>query len=247
MAELAAGAVPRSAERSLFYVWISAYCVFLSFGGFTPTYFAPIAVGALREVAPVVHIHGLLFFSWSLLLLVQTWYVSQDMTLRHRSLGLAGISLGTAMVATGLIVNVLFNGRLIADGDLDRGYQGLFNGWSSMILFGTFFGFAIANVKRPDYHRRLIVMATCAVLGAAVSRLYLPLFDFEPVPRWLVNLTIDSIIVGCLVNDWRTLGRPHVVTLVGGVVLLSRQLFRSDVAGTETWRGIGDVLLRLGG
>jgi hypothetical protein len=181
------------------------------------------------------------------MLLFQTWLVAQGRTSNHRTLGLAGISLATAMVITGLIVNVHFNSRLVAEGEFERGYQGVLNGWSSMILFGSFFALAIANIKRADYHRRLMVMATCAILSAAVSRLYLPLFDFQPVPRLLVNITIDLIIVAVLVNDWRTLGRPHVVTLVGGAVLVCRQLFQSQIASTEAWGRAAEILLRIGG
>lgn len=247
MAEVAVPANTITRARSLFYVWIAVYCSFLAFGGFTPTYFAPIAVGTLRDVTPVVHIHGFLFFAWTVMLLFQAWLVAEGRTTHHRALGLAGISLATAMVITGLIVNVHFNGRLVAEGEIERGYQGVFNGWSSMILFGSFFAFAIANIKRADYHRRLMVIATCAILSAAVSRLYLPLFDFQPVPRLWVNLTIDLIIIAVLVNDWRTLGRPHVVTLVGGTVLVCRQLFQNQIAGTEAWGRAAEILLRIGG
>ena len=110
----------------------------LAFGGFTPTYFAPLATGSLRKVTPVVHIHGLLFFSWTLFLLLQAWLVMQKRTPRHRTLVLLGISLATAMVITGLIVNVQFNGRLMIAGEHTRAYVGLWNGWSAMFLLGLF-------------------------------------------------------------------------------------------------------------
>lgn len=247
MAELTGTASSAQRVKPLFFVWISVYCCFLAFGGFTPTYFAPISVGSLREVTPLVHIHGFLFFGWTLMLLTQTWLTAHGKIANHRTLGLAGISLATAMAITGLIVSAQFNGGFIAGDEQSRGYQGLLNGWSAMAIFGTFFTLAIANIRRPEYHKRWIVLATCAILSAAVSRLYLPLFDFEPVPRWLVYLTVDSIIVACLINDWRVLGRPHIVTVIGGTVLLSSQMFRGFIGDTETWRTIADSLIRIGG
>ncbi len=92
-----------------------------------------------------------------------------------------------------------------------------------------------------------MILATCAILSAAVSRFYLPQFDFIPVPRWLVHVTVDSTIVACLINDWRSLGRPHIVTTLGGVVLLSSQLFRGSNGNTDYWRTIADSLIRIGG
>ena len=88
-------------------------------------------------------------------------------------------------------------------------------------------------------------MASCFLLSAAVARLYLPLYDFQPVPRWLVFITVVSIVFGCLINDWRTLGRPHIVTVTGGEVLLSKFLLADTIIGSELWHGIADKLLRI--
>ena len=65
MSELATAALAKR-RRSHFFVWMAGVCMFFAFAGFTPTYFAPIAKGTLEGISPVVHIHGLLFFSWTI-------------------------------------------------------------------------------------------------------------------------------------------------------------------------------------
>ena len=92
MAELTAGTLSGAQTRSRFFVWMAGFCVFVAFGGFTPTYFAPIATGTLREVSLAVHIHGFLFFGWTLLFLLQTTLINRDNKVLHRSLGMMGIS-----------------------------------------------------------------------------------------------------------------------------------------------------------
>ena len=247
MAELA---VNRRAEAGAgygFFFWMAAVCVLLAFGGFTPTYFMPLAEGSLREVNAAVHIHGTLFFGWTLLLLYQTSLVAQRRTARHRAIGMAGIAVATAMLIFGLLVNLLANAGRLEAGDTARAYRSVYLGWSSMVLFAPMVFLAIRNVAKPDVHKRLMLLATCATLGAATARLYLPLFDFELVPRPLALGTVDAIVVAMLVYDWRTLGRPHRVTLIGGSALLLIQLLQAPVIATEGWHAFVHAWISLAG
>src|SRR5438874_8046604 len=61
---VASNSVLRSSERH-FYLWMAGVFVLMAFGGFTPTYWAPVASGTFRG-PPVLHIHGALLFSWTL-------------------------------------------------------------------------------------------------------------------------------------------------------------------------------------
>lgn len=231
--------------RTLFFVWMAGLCVFFAFGGFTPTYFGPLATGTLREMSPVVHIHGVLFFSWTLLFLGQSWLVTHRRTAVHRNVGLGGISLATAMFILGVIVNLLSNERRIEAGQLGRAYSLGFSGLMAMASFGTLFALAIWYRRRPDYHKRFMLFATSMLLNAPVGRLFRPVFSPAPPPPWLVFATVDTILVACLLYDWKTRGRPHIVTLVGGSLLLAQQLLRFVVADTAAWHAIYDTLLRL--
>src|SRR2546423_8747752 len=60
----------RSSARH-FYLWMAGVFVLIAFGGFTPTYWAHVASGTFHG-PPILHIHGALLFSWTLLYLMQT-------------------------------------------------------------------------------------------------------------------------------------------------------------------------------
>ena len=249
MAELTANV--RVVERSgSFFMWMAALCVFYAFGGFSTTYFIPMAEGTLREVTPAVHIHGILFFGWTVTFLLQAILVDQGKVALHRSIGMAGLSLATAMVIMGLIVNWrAFAGAMEAGAPSQRSYTLLFGGTQAMVLFATLFGLAIANIRRSDVHKRLMLFATTMILAAAVARLWRPVFGGEPgdVPMLVTSATVDVILVAALLYDWRTLGGVHAATMVGGVVLVGSQITRMTVPSTEAWQSLAPMLVSLVG
>jgi len=87
-------------ETRYFYVWIAGACVAVAFLGFAPTYWARVATGSFKA-APIIHLHGLLFSLWTLFFFAQTWLVASGQVMRHRAMGLIGISLATAMCPLG--------------------------------------------------------------------------------------------------------------------------------------------------
>lgn len=92
-------------EGKFFYFYLSIACVAVAFLGFAPTYFLPMAAYTFKA-SPVFHIHGMLFFSWTLYLVYQSWLVASGKVAKHRTVGLIGVSLATAMTIFGFLVAV---------------------------------------------------------------------------------------------------------------------------------------------
>lgn len=247
MAELTTSIGIGERSHTQFYVWMATALVLVAFGGFSVTYFVPMAAGTVRELTPVVHIHGVLFFSWTLFLLLQTWLVAEGRTPRHRAVGMVGISLATAMVIFGFIVSLYASARRFNAGDMSNVYYGLLLGWSSMVIFAALVGSAIASIRNSDVHKRLMLLATIGIVGAAVARMYVPFFGGSglDVPHWLTNGTVDVLIVALLVYDWRTLGKPHNATLAGAALLVGAQILRGPVSETELWQSTAQTLFAM--
>ena len=89
-------------QGQYFYVWMAAAFVLVAFGGFTPTYWAPMAAGTFAA-PPIIHLHGMLMFTWVCFYFVQTFLVATGRTLDHRNWGLAGIALFTAILCVILV------------------------------------------------------------------------------------------------------------------------------------------------
>src|SRR5205085_8634908 len=105
-------------QARYFHMLMAACCVAIAFLGFAPTYWLPLAAGTFKA-NPVVHIHGLVFFSWTLFFLFQAWLVAAGRTARHRSIGLIGISLATLMTDIGIITAINHTKGAIAIGQAE--------------------------------------------------------------------------------------------------------------------------------
>src|SRR4029078_3829549 len=81
----------------LFYVGMSLASMVTVFVGFAPTYYLKgYFHGA--PLAPLVHLHGVVFTTWILLFFGQTVLVARDRTDLHRKLGWAGAILAATLV-----------------------------------------------------------------------------------------------------------------------------------------------------
>lgn len=92
-----------------------------------------------------------------------------------------------------------------------------------LLSFATLVGAAMANVRRPGVHMRLMLVATIGMLPPAIARLIglvtgarrpaigeVPPVAFSLVP----NLLADVLIAVAIVHEWRTRGRPHPAWLL---------------------------------
>lgn len=104
-ATLASGVEVRSESRR-FHLWLAGVFVLIAFIGFTPTYWARLANGTFH-LPPILHIHGILMFSWTLYYLIQTAWIAAGRTVTHRAWGLAGISLFSVLVCSILVTKVV--------------------------------------------------------------------------------------------------------------------------------------------
>ena len=227
MADAVMGARVRSTRR--FYVWMATSCLAIAVLGFMPTYFVPMARGSF-QAEPIVHLHGLILFSWMLFFLAQTWLVAQGKVLSHRSWGMLGIALITAM--TFMIVAVV--SMRIAQAQLPgqpadalhavRAFE-----WvsiSTILFIVPVFTLAIVKLRDTESHKRLVLLMTISMLGAPIARWFLT-FLAPPAPPPIVvpglppafapsiavtiapALVGDLLLVVAMIYDWRMRGRVH--------------------------------------
>jgi len=243
-------------RSSYFYVWSALACVAVAFLGFTPTYFAPLVKGSL-SASPLVHVHGIAFFSWTLFFTYQAWLAASGRTMRHRDIGLIGISFATAMTLLGLMVAVASATRAGGIGFLSEAKQFMVVPVAGITTFAVLFAFAIANVKNKEVHKRLMLVATASILDAAVARWFLtflappPAPGASPVPPVGIALPpallVDLFIIAGIIHDWRTRGRPHPTYLIAGGAVLVQQLLRAPISTTAVWDGISVWLMHVAG
>jgi hypothetical protein len=102
---MATGVIRQSNQRfdDLFFSSMAVVILVSAFVGFAPSYYL---AGVFKAPLPnlLVHIHGAVFSSWILLLIVQTSLVAADRVDVHRRLGLLGFGLACLVVILGVLV-----------------------------------------------------------------------------------------------------------------------------------------------
>lgn len=257
MLDVAVDHAPPTEQR--FYVWMAAICVLIAFGGFAPTYWLQLIPGTFVG-PPLLHIHGLLFSAWTLLLLGQVLLVANRRVDVHRAVGLVGISLATAMVIIGVAAAIQTLNTGLAAGYGDRSRAFFILPISGIGLFAGFFIAAIANIRRPEAHKRLILLATISLLQAAMARVFFTLITGggpglrpglgEPPPLIIglvPSLLLELLIVAGLIYDWRTRGRPHPVWLIGGTIMTLVVVLRGPIGGMAPWLAVANAFAHIAG
>jgi hypothetical protein len=110
-----------------------------------------------------------------------------------------------------------------------------------MLVFAVAFGLAIHWRRRPEYHRRLLLIASCALMAPAFARF----------PSWLMPdnawyVAVDALILAGVARDWLVMRRVHPVYLYGLPMLVLGQATAmwTYLSEAPTWVAIAQTLLR---
>lgn len=224
-------AASRRRER-IFHTGMAAAFLVLVFAGFAPTYYLRPYFNP-APLQPLLHLHGVVFSAWIVLLLVQTALVSAGRTRTHRRLGAAGGALAALMIVVGTATAILRAKIVEVPPGSASPLVFLTIPLGDMLLFAILVGAGFHYRRRADYHKRLMLLATVAILPAAVARLP---FDFiqQAGPLAFFGLP-DLFVLVCLAYDLYSRGRPHRATVVGGLLLVASHPLRLVVGGTRAW------------
>jgi hypothetical protein len=241
-------------ESRYFYLWMAVGFLVVAFGGFTPTYWSKVATGTFHGPA-IIHVHGFLLFGWVCFYLFQTALVATGRTLDHRNWGLAGIALFSFVLCSVLAgqMAILKAADAHGMGDAARRFSAV--ALCAWPLMAGLFAMAIANTRRPQIHKRWMVVLMTGMMTPAIARVFLTLFappgaDNAPPPPFVSlppALVADLFLVVAIVRDWRLLGKPHPVYIYGGIILLTQQVLTVPFAATVSWMQIATAFERLAG
>jgi hypothetical protein len=174
-----------------------------------------------------------------ILLIAQVIFAARGHLTTHRKVGSIGIVYGGVVLIMGLIVTFAAPVLHVRadEWSIDRAAAFIPVALGDMVLFGGFFGGAIAYRRRPEVHKRLIVLATVALAFAAAGRMIAFIGFLPALVVWL------SPLVAAMVYDRITRRRVHPAYWIGLASLLVF-LPRLAAGASETWMRVGRAILR---
>lgn len=243
--------IPDESHEKRFFFSMSVACAAIAFLGFAPTYWIPLLTGKLT-IHPIIHLHGAVFFAWSLFLVRQTWLATTGRLVAHRRNGLIGVTLATAMTIFGLFTAINRMQWAAGLGHAEAGRAFAIVPVSTILFFATTFAAAVVFARQRDWHKRLMLVAAISVLDAPIARWFITfLAPAGPLPPGPPPVAVDLgpslvaflLMAVAMLFDWRRLGRPHTAYLIGGGAYVLIKVIQVPISTTATWHAVAAWLM----
>ena len=190
-----------------FYSFMSLLIIVVVVYGFSFT----VGKNLINPAVPrplVLYVHAAVFTGWLVFFALQSALVQVRKVQWHRRIGWFGAGMGIAMIVLGVVTAITmarFNALQLHRSHTDYALMiPLFD----MLCFTATLGLAIYWRKKPEFHRRLMLIATCALTAAAFGR-----FPARLLPHQFFYSGVDVLILVGVVRDLIVTGRVHRVYL----------------------------------
>src|SRR5205085_7413026 len=219
-------------RERIFYTGMAIAILITVFAGFSRTWFLRPYFPQTQQIIPLLVLHGILFSSWIALFITQTSLIAARRTRIHMKLGIAGGVIASLMIIVGTITAIVrAKGPSPIPGVNPLSFLTIPLG--DMLVFGILVGTAFYFRRKLDTHKRLMLLASIALLPAGVARW--PIGRIETGGPLMFYGLADRFIIPLLIYDFVTRGRPHRATVIGGALIVISDPLRLVIGGTHAW------------
>jgi len=183
----------------------------------------------------LLYIHVAIFSGWVIYFILQSALIRKRNVRLHRRLGWFGAGLGAAIPGLGIATAITMARFRVSNFHVTHVESDLIAQFFDMIAFTIPFALAIHWRKKPEFHRRLILIASCALTSAAFGR-----FPTHFLPALFAYLGVDALILLGVARDVLLNRRVHPVYVYGFPSLVLGQTL-VVYAGTHDWRYLSQI------
>jgi hypothetical protein len=220
-----------------FFTW-GLVCLLIAVVGFWPSYVSPILGGSYTNIVDTMPWHVLSVGSWMVLIVSQPLLAVLEGMDLHRYIGMFGAVVAMAVVVTGVVVQTEVMTLYAARGDKLNAVTVPFFRFLTLFIYLLCVAAAIALRDRPDWHKRLMILATLSVLQATYGRIFANILDLPDIAGPMSGVSHVVLMVAFLGWDRFSHDRFHPVTLWGTVVITLAVFGPVPVVGTAWWQAV---------
>jgi hypothetical protein len=177
---------------------------------------------------------------WVVLLVVQSSLIAARRVEWHRQLGVFGAVWCALVVLFGSITTLYAAAREV------RGHSDFAAGQVvitsldllQMLFFASFVAIAVWQRRRPDYHKRLMLLTIACMLPDALARLPVSFMTNQ-----LILVGMDGFIIICVGFDTLWHRRLHPAFAWGGFLFVAAFHLALYFTQTRSWIAFGESLL----
>lgn len=224
------------------YVGSMLLTIALAVVGFWPTYFGPVLSGGVPrsasvvspDMTPVLHVHAVVYVFWLVLFAAQVVFAATGRLALHMRVGRWLMVYGIVLIGAGLMVASKGFADRLATGDVFRAQRWLFGILRELAFFAPFLVAGWVYRRRPEIHKRLMIVATLILVVPAVGRMT---FLGTPPPLWKYMVVWPLPVYLAMVHDFRTRKLVHPVYVIGLAAMLAMRLVL-PFGSSSTWQTI---------
>lgn len=220
-------------EVRRFYLGLGILLAVLATIGFWPQYFRPLITGGL-ETDGVIHVHAAVFIGWLLLFIFQCFLVATGNIGLHRRIGNFGLLYGCLVIVVGLTTAIVRFASGLEQGGIEAVENSAIFPLTDMVLFSGFFGAAAFYRKKPELHKRLMIVTASSILIPSTAR-FASAIGLEGVVWHAVSLTLWlSPVLVAMAYDYVRYRMIHAVYILGALIIAISS-FRGPLGYTNIW------------
>jgi hypothetical protein len=187
----------------------------------------------------ILTIHAIVFPGWVLFFILQSSLVRTRNVRLHRTLGWFGLALAIVIIVLGYFTATAMDRFFMQSLHYAGAPAFLIIQLMDLVCFAIPLALAISWRRRPEFHRRLMLIASCGLTDAAFGR-------FPLLPLAFSAAGVDALILLGVLRDLIVDRRVHKVYLYAFPPLIVLQVFcmQTYLHASPWWVRIGNALLR---
>ena len=199
-----------------FFTGMALLMIAVVLAAFTPSIAHP--AGRRAQLSVLAATHGIVFFVWVLIFLIQSRLVATQHVAWHKRLGLASIFVLALMIPLAYTTTITMvrrgfdlSGDLSVEAGNDLIHDAVFPFFNTLI-FAVLVIAALAYRRRPEIHKRLMLFANIELMPAPLAHFIGHNPWLASLPAAIVMIPISMFVIAAVGRDWLAARRVHPLT-----------------------------------
>ena|SRR5579863_7013580 len=214
--------------------------------------FVPSIIHPAKRQAPLSALaatHGVVYFAWLVLFLVQSRLIATRHVGWHRKLGFSSVVILALMIPLAYTTTMAMVSRgYDLSGDLridhDPPYGAVFP-LCNLLIFSALAIAALAYRRRPEIHKRLMLFANIELMPAPLAHLIGHTPRLASLPPAIVMVPISMFVISAVTGDWLVARRIHPLTWGLAIWrMVSGPLEAGPIGSSAAWHSLVNWLAR---
>ncbi len=211
--------------------------------GFFKTYFG--LFPGFNNVTLIQHIHGLLFTTWFVLLVVQPLLIRNGKYKAHRIIGrFTYVLVPCIIISIHFIAREAYLNAVAAHKPKQAILAGMYFPTYQIFDFFVLYLLAIINKHRTPYHMRYMIATSLAIAGAGLRRVFIHVMHLDGAEAVLLGFLVpDLLLVGLIVYD-KIKGNNSKAYIIAFIILAISHYSWYFIPNSTLWQSVSGYFVR---